>query len=86
MAVDDAHVFPGFLIPVLTQLSFQSLPLLFSHALAEVIAGKKVRHNWVSNSQPLGRESDMLATRAGRYQHCLPLQNVFKFFLWFVNT
>ena len=24
MAVSDAHVFPGFLTPVLTQLSFQS--------------------------------------------------------------
>ena len=33
MAVGDAHVFPGFLIPVLTQLSFQSHRLLFSHAL-----------------------------------------------------
>ena len=36
MAVGDAHVFPGFLTPVLTQLSFQSHQLLFSHALAEV--------------------------------------------------
>ena len=32
MAVGDAHVFPGFLTPVLTQLSFQSHRLLFSHA------------------------------------------------------
>ena len=30
------HVFPGFLKPVLTQLSFQSHRLLFSHASAEV--------------------------------------------------
>ena len=36
MAVDDAHVFPGFLTRVLTQLVFQSLRLLFSHAPAEV--------------------------------------------------
>ena len=36
MAVGDAHVFPGFLTPVLTQHSFQSHRLLFSHALAEV--------------------------------------------------
>ena len=36
MAVSDTHVFPGFLTPVLTQLSFQSHRLLFSHALAEV--------------------------------------------------
>ena len=34
MVVNDAHVFPGFLTPVLTQLSFQSHRLLFSHASA----------------------------------------------------
>ena len=32
----NAHVFPGFLTPVLTQLSFRSHPLLFSHVSAEV--------------------------------------------------
>ena len=32
MAVCDAHVFPGFLTQVETQLSFQSHRLLFSHA------------------------------------------------------
>ena len=32
MAVGDAQVFPGFLTPVLIQLSFQSHRLLFSHA------------------------------------------------------
>ena len=36
MAVGDAHVFPGILTPVLTQLSFQGNRLLFSHASAEV--------------------------------------------------
>ena len=36
MAVGDVHVFPGFLISVLTQLFFQSHQLLFSHASAEV--------------------------------------------------
>ena len=36
MAVGDAHVFPGFLTPVLTQLYFQSHQLRFSHASAEV--------------------------------------------------
>ena len=36
MVVGDAHMFPGFLTPVLTQLSFQSHWLLFSHASAEV--------------------------------------------------
>ena len=36
MAVGDAYVFPGFLTPVLTQLSFRSHRLLFSHASEEV--------------------------------------------------
>ena len=36
MAVSDAYVFPGFLTPVLTQISFQNDQLLFSHASAEV--------------------------------------------------
>ena len=35
MAVGDAHVFPGLLTPVLTQLSFQSHRLLFSHVSAD---------------------------------------------------
>ena len=63
MAVGDAHVFPGFLTPVLdlTQLSSQSHRLLFSHAL-DVRGEKKVRLNRVSNSQPPGHESDTLTT------------------------
>ena len=36
MAVGDTHVFPGFHTPVLTQISFQSHRLLFSHASTEV--------------------------------------------------
>ena len=36
MAVGDAYVFPGFLTPVLTPVSFQSHRVLFSHASAEV--------------------------------------------------
>ena len=36
MAVGDAHVFPGFLTPVLTQHSFQRHRLLFSHASVEL--------------------------------------------------
>ena len=36
MAVGDAHVFPAFLTPVLTQIFLQSHRLLFSHASAEV--------------------------------------------------
>ena len=36
MAVGDAHLFPGFLTPVLTQLSFQSHRLLFLRASVEM--------------------------------------------------
>ena len=36
MAVGDAHVFPGFVTPVLTRISFQSQRLLFAHASAKV--------------------------------------------------
>ena len=36
MVVADAHVFPGCLNPVLTQLFFRSHQQLFSHASAEV--------------------------------------------------
>ena len=36
MAVGDVYVFPGFLTPVQTQISFQSNQLLFSHASEEV--------------------------------------------------
>ena len=64
MAVDDAHVFPSFHTPVLTQLSFQSHRLLFSHPLAEVRGGRKVCLNLVSNSQPSGRKSDTLTTES----------------------
>ena len=52
MAVGEAHVFPGFLTPVLTLLSFQSHRLLFSHAFSRgerrKYAGEKVRLNRVS--------------------------------------
>ena len=34
MTVGDTHVFPGFLTPVLTQLSFESHRRLFSYASA----------------------------------------------------
>ena len=36
MVVCDPHVFPCFLTPVLTQLSFKYHSLLFPHALADV--------------------------------------------------
>ena len=56
MVVGDAHVFPGILTPALTQLSFQSHRLLFSHVFCRAerrkYAGKKVRLYRGSNSQP----------------------------------
>ena len=66
MAVDDAHVFPGFLTTVLTQLFFPKPPTTFltcfSKGERRKYAVKKVRLNRVSNSQPTGRESDTLTT------------------------
>ena len=66
MEVIDAHAFPAFLTSVLTQISFQSHRILFSHASAEVrrkkYRGKKFCLNWVSNSQLPGHDSNMLTT------------------------
>ena len=66
MAVSDAYVFPGFLIPVLTLLFFPK-PLTtfltcFCRGERGKCAGKKSRLNLGSNSQPPGHESDMLTT------------------------
>ena len=66
MAVGDAHVFPGFLTPVLTQLFFPK-PLItfltcFCRSERQKYAWKKSRLNWGSNSQPPRHESDTLTT------------------------
>ena len=66
MEVGDAYVLPGFLAPVLTQLSFQSHQLLFSHASVEVrgentperklaSTGSRTHNHQVTS--PTGRES-----------------------------
>ena len=60
------NVFPDFLTPVLTQLSFQSHRLLFSHDLAEVKGENTPERKFgtrVSNSQQPGHESDILYLR-----------------------
>ena len=66
MAVGDAYVFPGFLIPVLTQLFFPKPLTTFLTCLCrgerQKYAGKKSRLNRGSNSQPPGHESDTLTT------------------------
>ena len=64
MAVGDAHVFPGFLTPALTQIFFPNPPTIFLICLCRderrKYAGKKVRLSRKSNSQPPGHESDTL--------------------------
>ena len=74
MAVGDAHVFPGFLTPVLTQLFFPKPPTTFLTCFCRgerrKYAGKKSRLNRGSNSQPPGLESDTLTTEPpGRGQY-----------------
>ena len=63
MAVGEAHVFPGFLTLVLTQLFFPKPPATFltcfSRGERRKYTGKKVRLNRGSNS---GHESDTLTT------------------------
>ena len=67
MAVGDARVFPGFLTPVLTQLFFPkpqtTFLTCFCRGERRKYAGKKVRFNRGSNSQPPGHESDTLTTK-----------------------
>ena len=71
MAVGDAHVFSGFLTPVLTQLSVTKPPTTFltyiSRNERRKYAGKKVLFNRVSNSQPPGHESDTLINEPPGY-------------------
>ena len=62
MAVSDAHVFPGFFTPALTQLSFQSHRLLFSHTSAEVRDENMLERKLASNLQPPSHKSDKLTT------------------------
>ena len=73
MVFGDAHVFPGFLTPVLTQLFFPKPPTTFLTCFCRddrrKYAGKKVHLNRESNSQPPGHESDTLNTdQPGRGQ------------------
>ena len=71
MVVSDAHVYPGFLTLVLTQLFFPK-PLTtfltsFSTGERRKYAGNKVCLNRVSNSQPPGFESNTLSTEPPRW-------------------
>ena len=62
MAIDQACVFPGFLTPVLTQLSFQSHRLLFSHASAEVRGESTPERKFVSTGSPTRNHQVMSLT------------------------
>ena len=71
MAVGDAHVFTGFLTPVLTQFSFQSHRLLFSHASGQVRGENTPERNFAStgsqthNHQVMRPTSSPLCQRGG---------------------
>ena len=71
MAVSDAHMFPGFLTQVLTQLFFPKPPTIFLTCFCRgerrKYARKKVCLNWGSNSQPPSHESDTLTTEPPRW-------------------
>ena len=66
MAVGDAHVFRGFLTPVLTQLFFPkpptTFPTCFCSGERRKYVGNKVLFNRGSPLQPSGHESDTLTT------------------------
>ena len=64
MAVGDAHVFLGFLTPVLTQISFQSYRLLFSHALAEVRVENTPERDFASTGDRTHNHQVMSPTRS----------------------
>ena len=64
MAVRDAHVFPGFLTPVLTQLSFQNHRLLFSHASAEVTGEYTPERKFSSTGSQTHNHQVMSPTRS----------------------
>ena len=59
MAVRDAYVFPGFLSPALTPNTFITY---FCRGDKRKYAGKKIRLNRGSNSQPPGHECNTLTT------------------------
>ena len=64
MAVGEAHVFPGFLTSVLTQLSFQSHWLLFSHASAEVRGKNTPERKFASTGYQTRNHQVMSLTRS----------------------
>ena len=64
MAVSDSDVFPGFLTPVLTQLSSQSHRLLLSHASAKVRGENTPKRNFASTGHRTHNLQVMSPTRS----------------------
>ena len=58
------YMFPGYLTPVLTQTSFQSLRLLFSHASAEVRGENTQERNYASTGIRTHNHQVMSLTRS----------------------
>ena len=75
MVVGDAHVFPGFLSPVLTQLYFPKLPTTFLTCFCrgerQKYTRKKVPLNRGWNTQPPGHESETLSTEPPGQGSCM---------------
>ena len=67
MAVGDAYVFPGFLIPVLTLLFFPK-PLLFSHASAEV-RGENTPEKKVSSTRDRTHKHQVMSRTRSSLSH-----------------
>ena len=58
------HMFPGFLSQVLTQISFQSHRLLFSHASAEVRGDNTLERNFTSTGSQTHNQQVISPTRS----------------------
>ena len=70
MAVGDTHVFPGFLTPVLTQVSFQSHRLLSSHASAEWKGDNTPKRKFASTGSRTHKHQVMSTTRSALSHPC----------------
>ena len=73
MAVDDAHVFPGFLTPILSQLSFHSHKLLFSLASAEVRGKDTPERKFTSTEYRTRNHQVMSQTRSPLNHQAKPM-------------
>ena len=81
MAVGDAHVFPGFLTPVLTQLSFQSHQLLILHASAD-LRGENMPEKTVHLKVPITRKVFVYKIQENPIHTILKYGNYYDFMDW----